>query len=103
MARHRVTGLIRQRTDKPQYGDYSNVGDYQEALNTVLVADQMFGELDSNVRARFGNDPQQLLDFCENPDNQTEAIELGIASAKEPQPEPATEPVTGENPIIGGE
>jgi len=106
MERHRKTGIIRQTTQRPMYGDFSNVGDYQEALNIKLVADQMFAELPSKVRNRFENNPQLFLTFCEDPANEAEAIELGIAAKPAPEePAPAvTEPVTPEgNPIIGGE
>jgi len=106
MARHRKTGLVRQRTDRPQYGDFSNVGDYQNALNTITTANAMFAELAAPIRERFNNNPQAFLDFCEDPDNQAEAIDLGIASAPAPEPAAAaiaTETDTGENPIVGGE
>ena len=105
MAKYRKTGTALQRTDRPQYEDFSNVGDYQDALNTILLADAMFGELDSSLRARFENNPQLFLDFVSDPDNQDEAYELGIASRPpaEPEPQPEPQPDSGENPIIGGE
>ena len=106
MERHRKTGIVNQSTERPQYGDFSNVGSYQDALNTVLLADEMFAELPSKIRGRFENNPQAFLDFCENPDNEAEAIELGIANKPAPEePAPASpEPDTPEgNPIIGGE
>ena len=102
MARHRKTGLVKQRTTRPEYGDFSNVGNYQDALNTVLTAEAMFAELGSDVRARFGNNPQEFLSFCEEPGNQAEAVDLGIAKEQE-KPAPVTEPDTGGNPIVGGE
>ena len=77
MKRYEKTGILRQSQNRPQYGDFSNVGDYQEALNTVIQADKMFGELSATVRRRFDNDPQQFLDFVEDPNNQDEAIQLG--------------------------
>lgn len=103
MARHKKTGLIRRKHMRPQYGDFANVGDYQEALNIAKTAEAMFGELDSRVRARFNNDPGAFLEFCDDPNNQAEAIDLGIAAPPEPEPEVVTEPVAGENPITGGE
>lgn len=108
MARHRKTGLVRQRTERPQYGDFSNVGDYQEAMNTVLNAENMFAELGSDVRQRFHNNPQEFLDFCDNPDNQDEAVELGIAAPplegeSTQGAEPTVEELSEGNPIIGGE
>jgi len=104
MARHRKTGLVKQRQDRPQYGDFSNVGDYQQALDLVITAEAMFSELSSDVRARFQNDPQQFLNFVDDPANQDEAVELGIAAPPMPEiPEAQVQPEVGENPIIGGE
>lgn len=103
MERHRKTGIIRQHTQRPMYGDFSNVGDYQDALNVVLVAEQMFSELDAKVRGRFHNDPQAFLDFCEDPANEAEAVQLGIASKPEPEPVAPELGSPEENPIIGGE
>jgi len=103
MARHKKTGIIRQTTERPQYGDFSNLPDYQEAMNTVIQADSMFAELNSEVRERFQNNPQKFLDFCDDPENQDEAIRLGIAAKPEPAQVETDPAVEGENPIIGGE
>ena len=98
MARYQKTGILRQRTERPQYGDFSNLGDYQDALNTIVRAERLFSELNSKVRSRFENDPQQFIDFCANPDNQDEAIALG--SAAPPAPEIPAEPENRPNHII---
>jgi hypothetical protein len=38
--------------------------------------------LPGNVRARFHNDPQELLEFCSDEKNRAEAEKLGIAIPK---------------------
>ena len=76
----------------------------------MLLADEMFAELPAKIRGRFENNPQQFLDFCEDPDNEAEAIELGIAN--KPAPDQVESPTLDQvvdnntpegNPIIGGE
>jgi len=70
----------------PKYGDFSNVPDYQEALNLVLKAQAQFGGLSAEVRDRFGSDPSRFLAFCENPANQEELISMGLATRKPATP-----------------
>lgn len=72
------------------YGDF-NPHTYQESLNIIKKADEMFAELPSNVRNRFENDPSAFLTFVQNPDNLEEAktMGLGLAPAK---PDPHAPP-----------
>lgn len=68
-----------------QYGDFSQVGDYQTALNVVLEAETLFGNLPSSVRDRFNNDPQELLAFVSDEKNREEAKTLGLLSVDNPE------------------
>lgn len=70
------------------YGDYSDLPTYQEAQQIVIESEAMFDALPSSIRARFGNDPANLLDFVNNPDNVDEAIKLGLLSAPALEEEP---------------
>lgn len=84
MERHRVTGMVTHvNNGQPRYGDFSNLGDYQEALYTMKRAEEAFMTLDAHVRRKFSNDPQELIDFLDNPANDQEAIELGLKVAGE--------------------
>lgn len=66
----------------PQYGDFStSASDYHTALNMVLAARESFDSLPAKIRARFDNDPAQMLSFLDDPDNRSEAIELGLISS----------------------
>jgi len=76
-ARTRDPALL-QGLNTPQYGDFTGIGDYQSALNSVIQAQDAFMELDAHVRARFANDPGLLLDFLSNGENRDEAIKLGL-------------------------
>lgn len=79
----------------PQFGDFSNAPDYQQALNIVILAERQFEALNSEVRDRFQNDPAQFLEFVHNPENKNEMVRLGLATERivEPKPqEPTTTP-----------
>lgn len=66
------------------YGDFSNVPDYQEALNLVARAEEQFAGLSAQVRDRFNNEPAEFLAFMEDPKNASEAIRLGLAAPRQP-------------------
>lgn len=71
--------LIKQNA---QYGDFSDVVGYQEALNTVMHAQEQFEALSSAVRERFNNDPAKFLAFMEDEKNVDEAVRMGLATAR---------------------
>lgn len=66
----------------PQYGDFSNVEEYQTSLNIVIRANDQFNALSSELRDRFQNDPSKFLEFCDNPQNSEELVKLGLAIPK---------------------
>lgn len=79
MARFEKTGLLTHSNDaSPRYGDFADVVDYDESLRVVMEADEAFSSLPARVRARFENDPSQLIDFVRDPANKQEAINLGL-------------------------
>jgi len=73
-----VTGMLPQQTLSPRYGDFSGIGDYHTALNRVIAAQDEFEALPAQIRARFDNDPANLIEFLENEKNRPEAEELGL-------------------------
>jgi len=73
-----ITGLLPEQPLSPRYGDFSGIGDYHTALNRVIAAQDEFEALPAQIRARFNNDPAQLIEFLENSDNRPEAEELGL-------------------------
>ena len=73
-----VTGLLPEHTLSPRYGDFTGIGDYHSALNRVIAAQDEFEALPAQIRARFDNDPANLIEFLENSDNRPEAEELGL-------------------------
>jgi len=77
-----ITGQLPTSTLSPQYGDFTGISDYQSALNAVIAAEDGFMTLPAQLRATFGNDPEQLIAFLDNPENKDKAIELGLVDAK---------------------
>lgn len=79
-----LTGQMPNQVAAPSYGDFTEVVDYQTALNAVLHAEDAFMALPGEVRARFHNDPQELLEFVSDDRNRGEAEKLGLVVAKPP-------------------
>lgn len=91
IARFAKTGMLDSLNDKePFYGDVSDILDYQASLNLIREADELFMAMSPEIRERFKNDPQLMIDFLENPGNLDEAIKLGMVV---PRPVVAEEPV----------
>lgn len=65
-------------TRQPQFGDYSSIPDYREALSIIHQADDDFSALPSKVRRRFNNDPLEYVAFLQDAANRDEAIALGL-------------------------
>lgn len=109
MAKWQRTGMIDHiAAYPPTYGDFNSAGEYQQALNQVIAAQDAFDALSSKVRTRMGNDPGVFMDFMMNPENEAEAIKLGLVKAPKQEakrsgqnapPEPKTPPKSeGEKP-----
>lgn len=78
VARFGVNAVAMKATHMPTYGDFTGVSDYKSALDAIMRADESFMSLPPAVRERFANDPAALVDFCSDPANRSEAIELGL-------------------------
>lgn len=65
-----------------RYGDFSNIGDYQSMLDTVIKAEETFMELPAMLRYRFNNKPGELIEFLNNPENYDEGVKLGLITPK---------------------
>jgi phage internal scaffolding protein len=88
------TGLINNvQRGIAQYGDFSEVNEYREAMDIVINANNTFEQLPSDVRQRFGNDAGAFFEFATNPANAEEMIAMGLAEA----PAKAVEEVTDQS------
>ncbi len=65
-------------SEEPAFFMDCTVNDLQSAYAMAEDIGARFDSLDSEVRAKFNNNPLELLEFVHNADNQTAAIELGL-------------------------
>lgn len=104
MARYEKTGLL---TDgfgverKPVYGDFTQVKDYHSLLSSIRNVERAFGLLPVSLRNRFENDPQKLIDFLDNPENDAEAIKLGLKDRPVVETVVKKEETAGGTPAVG--
>lgn len=93
VANYDRTGLLSHVSSAvARYGDFTEVNEYQESLNTVLRAQRDFDELPADVRKRFHNDPGEFFEFATNPDNFDQMVEMGLAEPRSSAPEPTAAP-----------
>jgi phage internal scaffolding protein len=80
--KHDRTGIISHvARGVAQYGDYSEINEYREALDVVNKANASFMELPAQLRAMFENDAGAFYEFATNPENDAKMIELGLKEA----------------------
>lgn len=75
-----ITGTMPVPSRLPTYDDFTGIDDYQSALNALMDASAAFDELSADVRRKFDNDPQQFLEYVNNPDNKESLYDLGLAN-----------------------
>lgn len=91
--RYKRTGVEPRHVNRrsPIFADVSMVGDYHDALQNVAAVEELFQELPAKVRARFQNNPVELLDFVQNA-TRDELLEVGLldpeADGMTPEPAP---------------
>lgn len=87
--RFKLSGQLPPVKAEPFYGDFSEVEDYHSAMNKILEARSAFMELPAETRKRFSNDPQELIDYLNNPElDREEARKLGLLLPEVAAPEP---------------
>lgn len=95
MAKYAKTGILvdpgTPMRSAPQFGVFGQF-DYLECQNKVAQAKQAFMCLPARLRARFSNNPAQLLDFINNESNRAEAIALGIIAETKKEKEEVEKP-----------
>lgn len=80
-----ITGLLPTSPISPCYGDFSGITDYHSAINAVMAAEEEFDALPAQIRARFDNEPANLIDFLSDENNRAEAIKLGLVNPSSSQ------------------
>lgn len=79
-----LSGQLPDQVAMPQSGDFTNLPDFHTAMNLVRQAQEEFVRVPAEIRARFSNDPQQFMNFFEDPANYDEALKLGLVNARPP-------------------
>ena len=83
IAFHDRTGIIKNvQQGVANYGDYSEVHEYREALDLIRQADEDFMQLPSNVRRQFNNNAGDFFEFATNPHNEQQLVDMGLAKAR---------------------
>lgn len=76
--RYGLLGTMPQNHRVAIYQDFEGTFDYHESMNKIREADTAFMAMPPEVRSRFGNDPQALMEFASNPENGPELKRLGL-------------------------
>jgi phage internal scaffolding protein len=76
-----LTGQLPGQVAMPRYGDFTNIPDFHTAMNLIRQTQDEFMRIPADIRARFENDPQQLMDFLEDDGNRDEAVKLGLVKS----------------------
>lgn len=75
------TGLIKHVARfEAKFGDFTGL-DFRQMQQTVIDAKNQFAQLPMEIRKRFDNNPEKLIEFMEHPENRDEAIKLGLIDA----------------------
>ena len=75
-----LTGELPENPRMPVSGDFTAVVDFQTAMQMVVKAEEAFMEFPGELRARFANDPQRMIEFLSDDRNREEAVKLGLVS-----------------------
>lgn len=78
IAKFQKTGLLDNARDYGVYADLTTATDYQDYMNKVLDAQEMFEKLPARVRQDFNHDPAAFLDFVHNEENKDKMREYGL-------------------------
>lgn len=78
-----LDGKLPENIRMPSYGDFTEVMDFQGAMNALVVARESFDAMPAQVRARFHNDPGEFVAFCDDKENLAEARKLGLVPPEE--------------------
>lgn len=83
VARTEAKGLLRaSQKFEGTMDDYPNL-DYQEAQFALAEAKSVFEAMPSKLRKQFGNDPIAFAEFVQNPENQKNLVDMGLAKLKD--------------------
>lgn len=104
MDRFKTTGSLTDPTITPSrspiFGDFTNVPDFRGAQEIIIESNNLFMSLPSDIREEFDHDPALFLDYCSDPSNASDLVDLGLIEPTfhvEPSPTtPSVEPIPPE-------
>lgn len=91
------------------YGDFSEIGDFRQAMDRINAGKTAFMQLPAEVRSMVDNDPHKYIEWINDPENVAKAIELKLLDPPDAPPRPQTvtlvdpEGLPVESPVQGGE
>lgn len=80
-----VTGIQRP----PALEEFTDIFDFQSAMNLINQADRSFKAMSAETRSRFNNDPARFVAFCSDEKNLDEMRKMGLAVPKVVEPDKA--------------
>jgi len=87
MAKYQKTGILPITNRSPLYGDFSEIPDFETASNKIIQAQLTFDALPSQLRKKFNNNPNELIQFVQDESNKDEALKLGLLKPQESKQE----------------
>lgn len=99
MDRYEKSGVISHvNRAQPKYFDMTVMPDLREALDMMRDASIAFSSLPAKVRREFDNDPQQFVDYAQNPENIDRMREWGLAPPPPVEAPPMKVSIVGDLP-----
>lgn len=95
LRRSAISGHLPVNDKVPMYGDFTTVPQsLTEAFSLIKQANDLFAAMPWQVRERFQNNPQKMIEFLNDEKNRDEAVKLGMVKApvKEAPAEEAPKP-----------
>lgn len=87
MAKFKKTGQLTHLSQRiMKYADMSNITTLGDALDIITKSREDFLQLPSEIRAKFGNDPIQFVEYVNNPENFEELTEMGLLTKETTKP-----------------
>lgn len=81
MARYAKTGVISPDVISRRAGVFADVGkfgDYGTLLDAVCSVQEEFDALNPEIREKFNNSPEELINWLQDSDNYDEAVRYGL-------------------------
>lgn len=73
------TGIIDFTNKHEQQYGFATSDSFQESLQIIQTANEMFADLPSQLRIKFNHNPADFLDYVQDPKNEDTLFDLGLA------------------------